>query len=95
MEILKEELASAVSAVYLSFDLWTSPNGLAILSLICYFIDKLICLTSLFIILSVPRWTDQPPPAPGSVVGVNLTGQVLPRKPTEATDGLMTRLRAL
>ena len=40
MEILKEELASAVSAIHLSFDLWTSPNGLAILGTVCYFIDK-------------------------------------------------------
>ena len=40
MEILKEELASAISAIHLSFDLWTSPNGLAILGTLCYFIDK-------------------------------------------------------
>jgi hypothetical protein len=40
VEILKEALASAVSKVHLSFDLWTSPNGLAILGTVCYFIDK-------------------------------------------------------
>ena len=40
MESLKGELASAISMVHLSFDLWTSPNGMAILGIVCYFIDK-------------------------------------------------------
>lgn len=40
MESLKGELASSISTVHLSFDLWTSPNGMAILGIVCYFIDK-------------------------------------------------------
>ena len=32
-QLVKEELSHAVSAVHLSFDLWSAPNGIAILSI--------------------------------------------------------------
>lgn len=37
--LLKAELASSVSRITLSFDLWTSPNGLAILGVVGHFIN--------------------------------------------------------
>ena len=38
--ILKSEIKACQTRVHLSFDLWSSPNGLAILSLFAYYIDK-------------------------------------------------------
>jgi hypothetical protein len=32
-------LQSCGTSVYLSFDLWTSPNKYAFLGVVCYFID--------------------------------------------------------
>jgi len=38
-EILKEELAQAISSIHLSFDLWTAPNYIAILSIYGHWIS--------------------------------------------------------
>jgi hypothetical protein len=38
-QVLKAELGEAVSAIHLSFDLWTAPNYLAILSIFGHWID--------------------------------------------------------
>ena len=38
--MLRKELKAAHSAILISFDLWTSPNSYAILSIITYFINK-------------------------------------------------------
>lgn len=39
-ERIKEELASALSSIHLSFDLWTSPNRHALLGIVAYWISK-------------------------------------------------------
>lgn len=40
-EHLKGVLARSVSRIHLSFDLWTSPNHLALLGVVAHFIDEL------------------------------------------------------
>ncbi|KAG7403623.1 putative AC transposase [Fusarium oxysporum f. sp. rapae] len=37
--MLKDEMNKALSKVHTSFDMWTSPNGIAILSVIAYYVD--------------------------------------------------------
>ncbi|KAG6978100.1 putative AC transposase [Fusarium oxysporum f. sp. conglutinans] len=37
---VKEELENAVTQIHLSFDLWTSPNSLAFISIFGHFIDR-------------------------------------------------------
>ncbi|OHW95676.1 transposase-like protein [Colletotrichum incanum] len=39
-DIIKAELSSALTKIHLSFDLWTSPNRLAIMAVFAHFIDK-------------------------------------------------------
>ncbi|KAI8416773.1 hypothetical protein FOFC_03106 [Fusarium oxysporum] len=39
-DIIKAELGSALTKIHISFDLWTSPNRLAIMAVFAYFIDK-------------------------------------------------------
>lgn len=38
--ILKERLSKATSIVHLTFDSWTSPNQLGLLSIVCHFLDE-------------------------------------------------------
>jgi hypothetical protein len=37
---VKEELDEAVTQIHISFDLWTSPNRLAFISIFGHFIDR-------------------------------------------------------
>ncbi|WKT54064.1 hypothetical protein QSH57_004648 [Fusarium oxysporum f. sp. vasinfectum] len=37
--MLKDEMNKALSKVHTSFDMWTSPNGIAMLSVIAYYVD--------------------------------------------------------
>ncbi len=37
---VKEELVTARSRIYISFDLWTSPNALALVAVVCHYLDK-------------------------------------------------------
>jgi hypothetical protein len=37
---VKKELIDARSHIYISFDLWTSPNSLSIIGIIAYYLDK-------------------------------------------------------
>jgi hypothetical protein len=39
-DIIKAELGSALTKIHISFDLWTSPNRLAIMAVFAHFIDK-------------------------------------------------------
>ncbi|KAL9570405.1 hypothetical protein ACKAV7_005413 [Fusarium commune] len=39
-DIIKAELGSALTKIHISFDLWTSPNHLAIIAVFAHFIDK-------------------------------------------------------
>ena len=39
-EKLRQDMQEAHSKIFISFDLWTSPNCLEILSVIAHFIDK-------------------------------------------------------
>ena len=39
-ELLRKELKAAHSAISISFDLWTSPNGHAVLGVVAHFINK-------------------------------------------------------
>jgi hypothetical protein len=40
-DIIKAELRNALTAVHISFDLWTSPNRFAIMAVFAHFIDQL------------------------------------------------------
>lgn len=40
-DIIKAELGSALTKIHIRFDLWTSPNRLAIMAVFAHFIDKL------------------------------------------------------
>jgi hypothetical protein len=37
---IKDELKLAKSKIHISFDLWTSPNSMAICAVVAHFIDK-------------------------------------------------------
>ena len=39
-QVVKKELEQATTAMHISFDLWTSPNQLAIVALFAHFLDK-------------------------------------------------------
>jgi hypothetical protein len=38
-EVLKEELRQSISKIHFSFDLWTSPNHLALMGIVAHYID--------------------------------------------------------
>jgi hypothetical protein len=40
-DTIKAELRNALTAVHISFDLWTSPNRFAIMAVFAHFIDQL------------------------------------------------------
>jgi hypothetical protein len=39
-EKIKEEMRTSISGIYISFDIWTSPNYLAMLSVFAHYLDK-------------------------------------------------------
>lgn len=39
-DVIRSELGSAMTKIHISFDLWTSPNRLAIMAVFAYFVDK-------------------------------------------------------
>jgi hypothetical protein len=39
-EKIKEEMGTSISNIHVSFDMWTSPNCLAMLSVFAHYLDK-------------------------------------------------------
>ena len=40
LSIVKSEMKTAISKIHTSFDLWTSPNGIAIFSIVGHYVDR-------------------------------------------------------
>ena len=40
LSIVKSEMETAISKIHISFDLWTSPNGIAIFSIVGHYVDR-------------------------------------------------------
>ena len=68
-ERVKKELADSLSKIYISFDLWISPNSTALLGVIIYYLNKDLQARSLLITLKE---------VDGSHSGENMAAIILP-----------------